>query len=88
MASNHPSNYVGLEKRIKEAIDTGNIVLNPQNAFYSDVEVRQTMRKCAEVLGEAKSKDDELKGQSKYTELIKNLESVVDKLESTYPKYV
>lgn len=80
MASNHPSNYVGLERKLKDAIELGKKELDPRNAIIFRRQKNQVIRQCSEVLGEAIAKEGELTTKSKYTGLIDELDNIVDEL--------
>lgn len=80
MASNHPCNYVGLGRKLKDAIDLGKKELDPRNAVILRPEKNRVIRKCSEVLGEAVAKEKELIGKSKYTKNINQLRNIIGEL--------
>ena len=80
MASNHPSNYIGLGKKLDNAIDKVNKELDPRKAAIIRKERNEVILEVGKALGEAESKQKEIKGKSKYKSQIKELKRKSEEL--------
>ena len=80
MSSNHPINYISLNKKMQEAIEVVEEEGNPNNAVIIRSVRNRVIKEASKVLGEAEAKQKELKDKGKYSEKIKKLSDGIDKL--------